>query len=531
MTAAKSGVLRPGHRSSVQVVVRPAEEGSTTDTFQPLVEVLPDGLVVADPGGLAQLVQRTGGTTSTLSEQELKEEASAHSMLELESKVLKGVATVARLRSRLVRLEAPFDFADAEVVRHLSAAIRLRDDETGRHIERVSLTSAALADWCGFKVDPAPAIRLAAAMHDVGKIGIPDWVLLKPGRLTADERVIVQRHCELGHALLSGSDSPVLKLAASVALNHHERWDGAGYPNRLRGDEIPLEARITSVADVFDALTSDRVYRAALPVDTAVDIMVRERGGLFDAMLLDLFLERLDDVLAIASTLPDPPVTRITRVVVVDQERVFAAGLTQIIHRRQEMRIIGTAHSISEGIELVDEHRPDVLLCSYLLPDGDGATLCEHVLDRCPETKVVLLTSVATPEVALRCISAGCSGIVGKTASIDEVTSTIRRVHNGQVVIPADLLPAVVSGLRHRQPAIGGDITPRERELLGHLAEGLPIADIARVMSISVNTARNHTQRVIEKLGAHSKLEAVVIALHANLIDDSPLADRGLSLS
>ena len=167
-------------------------------------------------------------------------------------------------------------------IEHLSSAVSLRDDETGRHIERVSLTAAALADWRGFVVDPAPAIRLAAAMHDVGKIGIPDWVLLKPGRLSADERTIIERHCELGHALLSVSSSPVLKLAASVALNHHERWDGNGYPNRRRGDDIPLEARVTSVADVFDALTRDRVYRAALPVETAVDIMLRDRGGLFD---------------------------------------------------------------------------------------------------------------------------------------------------------------------------------------------------------------------------------------------------------
>jgi hypothetical protein len=110
------------------------------------------------------------------------------------------------------------DFADEEVVRYLSSAIRLRHDDTGRHIERVSLAASALADWRGFKVDPARAIRLAAALHDVGKIGVPDWVVLKPGRLTPTETGMVQRHCELGHALLSPSDSPTLNLAASVAL-------------------------------------------------------------------------------------------------------------------------------------------------------------------------------------------------------------------------------------------------------------------------------------------------------------------------
>jgi len=115
---------------------------------------------------------------------------------------------------RLERVTAGSSLADERIVEHLSSAVCLRDDDTGRHIERVGITAAALAGWRGFVVDPSPAIRLAAAMHDVGKIGIPDWVLLKPGPLTPDERTIIERHCELGHALLAGSTSPVLKLAA-----------------------------------------------------------------------------------------------------------------------------------------------------------------------------------------------------------------------------------------------------------------------------------------------------------------------------
>ena len=154
------------------------------------------------------------------------ERASVSQVFELQRKVVESTLGISALKVRLESFTLGSSREDERIVGHLSSAVCLRDDDTGRHIERVSITAAALADWCGFVVDPAPAIRLAAAMHDVGKIGIPDWVLLKPGRLSPDERTIIERHCELGHALLSGSSSPVLELAASVALNHHERWDG-----------------------------------------------------------------------------------------------------------------------------------------------------------------------------------------------------------------------------------------------------------------------------------------------------------------
>jgi putative two-component system response regulator len=445
------------------------------------------------------------------------ERAVADQVQELERKVIEGAVGVSELRVHLEAVTSGSSLADERIVQHLSSAVCLRDDDTGRHIERVSITAAALADWCGFVVDPAPAIRLAAAMHDVGKIGIPDWVLLKPGRLSSDERTIIERHCELGHALLSGSSSPVLRLAASVALNHHERWDGAGYPNRRRGDDIPMEARITAVADVFDALTRDRVYRAALPVETAVDIMVRDRGGLFDPELLDLFLDRLDDVLDLTMALPDPEVARVTRIVVAGDEPVLVDGLLRLMNRRGEMRVIGSGKTRAEALAVVAGLRPDVLLTDYRMPDGDASVLIESVLTDHPETKVIVLIDASAPEAALRCIAAGCSGVIAKTAPVDDVASAIRRVHDGEVVIPAALLPQVVAGLRRSGPRVGDDMTRRETELLGHLTRGLSLVDIATVMSISVNTARNHTQRVIEKLGAHSKLEAVVIAMREGL--------------
>ncbi|HEY6470819.1 MAG TPA: HD domain-containing phosphohydrolase [Candidatus Dormibacteraeota bacterium] len=446
----------------------------------------------------------------------------ANQVRELERKVIESATRIGELRSSLETVTSGSSLGDERLVQHLCSAVSLRDDDTGRHIERVSVTAAALAGWCGFAVDPAPALRLAAALHDVGKIGIPDWVLLKAGRLTPEERTIIERHCELGHALLSGSASPMLILAASVALNHHERWDGNGYPNRKRGDDIPLEARITTVADVFDALTRDRVYRAALPLETAIDVMVRDRGGLFDPKLLDLFLDRLDDVLDLTRALPDPEVARVTRIVIAGDEPVLVEGLLRLMNRKGEMRVIGSGQTWLEVMDAVRNLRPDVLLTDYRLPGGDAASLTEMVIAELPETKVIVRIDMEASGNALRCIAAGCSGVVARTASVDDVAMAIRRVHNGEAVIPIELLPRVLSDLRRTEHRVGDDMTRRERELLGHLERGLSLADIANAMSISTNTARNHTQRVIEKLGAHSKLEAVVIAMREGLVTTAP---------
>lgn len=445
------------------------------------------------------------------------ERIAADNVRELERKVVESATGVSEVRALLENVTSGSSHSDEQIAQHLSSAMCLRDDDTGRHVERVGVTAAALAEWCGFVVDSVPGMRLAAALHDVGKIGIPDWVLHKPDRLSLDERTIIERHCELGHALLRGSTSPVLQLAASVALNHHERWDGNGYPNRRRGADIPKEARITAVADVFDALTRDRVYRAALPVETAVDVMMRDRGGHFDPQVLDIFLDHLDAVLTLTKDLPDPSMARVTCIVVAGDEPVLVDGLLRLMDRRGEMRVIGSCGSSVEVLQSVRTLRPDVVLADYRMLDGDGSSLTEVLLTEHPETKVVVLIDAAAPEAALRCISAGCSGVIAKTAPVDDIATAIRRVHDGEVVIPAALLPRVVSGLRRTGHRVGDDLTHREGEVLGYLTRGLSLIAIADAMSISLNTARNHTQRMIEKLGAHSKLEAVVIAIREGL--------------
>lgn len=170
------------------------------------------------------------------------------------------------------------------------------DDETAEHVERVGRSCALIARALGWDQEACARLRAAAALHDIGKVAVPRAVLRKPGKLSAAERVLVEAHAQIGHDMLAGSGDDVFELAAVVALTHHERFDGTGYPHGLRGEEIPLVGRIAAVADVFDALTQDRVYRAALPVGEALGILRAGRGSHFDPAVLAAFETVLDEI-------------------------------------------------------------------------------------------------------------------------------------------------------------------------------------------------------------------------------------------
>jgi putative two-component system response regulator len=183
--------------------------------------------------------------------------------------------------------------SEEETIRRLAAAVEARDHETAEHIERVGEYSALVAAALGLPSDHCELIRRSSTLHDVGKIGVADEILLKPGPLTPAERRAMQRHATIGHDILSGSKLDLLELAATIAWTHHERVDGTGYPRGLDGSEIPLEGRIVAVVDVYDALTSDRPYRAALTHERALALMCTGKGTQFDAIVLDAFLAAL----------------------------------------------------------------------------------------------------------------------------------------------------------------------------------------------------------------------------------------------
>lgn len=193
-----------------------------------------------------------------------------------------------------------------EVIHRLGLAAEYRDNETGLHIIRMSKVSAELARAVGLSNNQCELILNSSPMHDIGKLGIPDSVLLKPGKLDAEEWEIMKTHTKIGAEILSGGDTELLEQARIIALTHHEKWDGSGYPEGLKGEAIPLEGRIVALADVFDALTSERPYKKAWPVEKAVEYIKEMSGSQFDPNLVDIFITILPKVQEISDRYREP---------------------------------------------------------------------------------------------------------------------------------------------------------------------------------------------------------------------------------
>ena len=193
-----------------------------------------------------------------------------------------------------------------QVVQRLGMAAEYRDEETGNHILRMSHISALLARAIGWDEEGCELILHASPMHDIGKIGIPDAILLKPGKLEPNEWDIMKTHTTIGEKLLDGGDSDLLHLAREIAISHHEKWDGSGYPNGLKGEDIPQAGRIAALADVFDALTSERPYKKAWTIDAAVALIKDNSGKHFDPELVEVFVRELPDVLHIRERFSEP---------------------------------------------------------------------------------------------------------------------------------------------------------------------------------------------------------------------------------
>lgn len=197
-----------------------------------------------------------------------------------------------------------------EILRRLGRAAVFRDNETGAHITRMNHFTAHLAKALGLPAEDCELIFEASKMHDIGKIGIPDSILLKPGKLDAEEWAIMKTHTTIGADILSGHHSPLMNAARIIALSHHEKWNGQGYPEGTAGGNIPLFGRITALCDVFDALTMARPYKPAWTVDAAVALIRAERGEHFDPRLVDIFLAELPEILRIKQEFADPDDTQ-----------------------------------------------------------------------------------------------------------------------------------------------------------------------------------------------------------------------------
>lgn len=205
----------------------------------------------------------------------------------------------------IVKINEEIINTQKELVYRMGEIGETRSQETGNHVKRVAEYSRILADMVGLGEEEAEILKMASPMHDIGKVAIPDGVLKKPGKLDAEEWEIMKKHATIGYELLRHSDRPILKAAAIVAGEHHEKWDGSGYPNGIQGDKIHIYGRITAVADVFDALGSDRVYKKAWPLERILALFQEERGKHFDPELTDMLLQNLDPFLAIRDRYQD----------------------------------------------------------------------------------------------------------------------------------------------------------------------------------------------------------------------------------
>jgi len=203
--------------------------------------------------------------------------------------------TILELKSANQELQGAY----LDTIHRLVLAAEYKDEDTGAHIVRMSRYSALIAAKLGLPGEEVQNIQYAAPMHDVGKIGIPDNILMKPGKLTDEEFDFMKTHTSIGAKILADSKAKILQLAHQIAISHHEKWNGRGYPQGLSGDKTPIAGRIVGLADVFDALTSKRPYKDPFPVEVALDIIKKERGEHFAPDVVDVFFENIDEILKI----------------------------------------------------------------------------------------------------------------------------------------------------------------------------------------------------------------------------------------
>ncbi len=211
---------------------------------------------------------------------------------------LLSLASMAAVTIKNAQLQEQLKLAHMDTIMRLASAAEFRNQEATSHISRVSRTSNLIANAMGLPRRQVELIKWASPMHDIGKIGIPDAILLKEGPLTADQREVVENHTIMGAEILSAPHCEIHVVARQIALTHHERWDGSGYPNHIKGKEIPLEGQIVGLADIFDTLLSERCYKEAFSVNQAVAIIRNEESGRFDPDVFSAFFEILDDIIA-----------------------------------------------------------------------------------------------------------------------------------------------------------------------------------------------------------------------------------------
>ena len=410
----------------------------------------------------------------------------------------------------VVRLEAGqhSGMAGAEgVLERLARAGRFRDEESAEHAERVSRTCALIARELGWDGPDCGRLRLAAAMHDIGKVGVPDAVLQKRGPLSPDERRAVEAHTQIGYQILAGSDNPVLELAATVALTHHERFDGKGYPRGLQGKEIPESGRIAAVADVFDALTNDRPYRSAFSVAEGLDKLRAGQGSQFDPAVVAAFEAALPELESVRELYPDALHTGRANPIFVSPERpicvliaiphgALARGLMLLL-QEEGMEVSNSEGSVDQAEAVLARRAVDVVVLDPAV-DRQGASRLIQTAKR--SGTAVLLYASGAP-----CVT-GADGAVAAAGTSTEFVTAIRTVARGETYTDPRLSRGGADG------AVAS-LTTREREVCTLLATGLSGEEIAERLFLSPETVRTHIRNAMQRLGVKTRAQLVARAI------------------
>ena len=369
----------------------------------------------------------------------------------------------ARVRVRTAELEK----VRQELIFCLARASEYRDNETGNHVVRVGCFAQIIGRELGLDQEHVEMLRQAATLHDLGKIGVPDAILLKPGKLTPAEFELMKKHagfgkkiCQpmsndemgaftshttVGANIISGCTSPVLAMAATIALTHHERWDGTGYPLGLAGEDIPLDGRITAVADVFDALSSKRPYKPAFPLAKCFGILEDNRGTHFDPAVLDAFLaqgryrvnadylcrrrltirESWRPFGTMNTAIASQKETGAPRVVVVDDDSIVLRLISTWL--AQSGYDVATATDGQEALRVIEHFQPSIVLTDWNMPHLSGLDLCRAIRDKGPSPYVYVLvvTSREDREDVIQAIDAGADDFLVKPIKEQELLARV----------------------------------------------------------------------------------------------------------
>jgi DNA-binding NarL/FixJ family response regulator len=389
------------------------------------------------------------------------------------------------------------------VLERMVRAGGFRDEETPEHVERVSRTCALIARELGWTEPECSTLRVAAAMHDIGKVGIPDAILQKQGPLTAEERRAVEAHTELGYEILAGSKNPVLELAATVALTHHERYDGNGYPRGLKAKEIPEAGRIAALADVFDALTNERAYRSAFSLPEALEEL-RGSAGQFDPGVVTAFEAALPEIEAVRALYPDAsgagrsdPIfaspERPIRTLIAIPHGAVAHGL-ELLLREEGIEVAGSASSAEEAERLLARRAVDVVVLDPAV-DRERASRLSQAAKR-HGAAVLLYSASAAPHAAV----AEADGVVAAEGTSTEFVTALRTVARGET---------------YADPRVGAEasLTSREREVCTLLAAGLSGEEIGQKLFLSPETVRTHIRNAMHRLGVKTRAQLIAQAI------------------